>query len=227
MAITNFKLWLAEFLRRNGEGDLTFTSSYPTDATTKEQAAYDYYQLSGQYLLRVLLRYTKNEIDTVAPYFIGSFSSNLTGGSVALPADYDKLYIQSVTSTVSSIVWKTNKCPVDKFDWYATSGHRRSASLYNRYYALKDDNKIYVLPATATAVKFRYIKTVPRVTFATTDDIWSGNFTGILVDGALMLAKGDSNNLQIEQFFMQKLMIYAKTIQIPISKKNETLTEQE
>jgi len=227
MAITNFKLWLAEFLRRNGEGDLTFTSSYPTDATTKEEAAYDYYQLSGQYLLRVLLRYTKNEIDTVAPYFVGSFSSNLTDGSVALPTDYSRLYIQSVVSTLNSIALKTYKCPPDKFDWFAVTGHRRSANAFQRYYAIKDDNKIYVLPATASAIKFRYIKAVPRVTFATSNDIWSSDFTSILIDGALQLAKGDSNNLAIEQFFMQKLMIYAKTVQMPISKKNNTLTEQE
>lgn len=224
MAIDNYKAWLSQFLRRIGAGNHTITSSYPANCPVDEIAANQYYQNAGQYLLRVLLKFTKNEIDTIAPYFIGDFSNALTAGSVALPADYRNIFINSVCFNGSFKPAK--KASPDEVNLLKQTGLRRSATVDNPYYYVEGKN-ITAIPSSFTSVKFKYVKIVPVISFLSVDDIWISDFTPVLVDVSVALQKGDSNNVGIEQFIWSKLTIWSRTIQQPTTKQNNTLIEQE
>lgn len=233
MATTVFKSQVEQFLRRVGQGNVVITLANPTLISnfapeptkfTLDQI-YDYFYFSGLSLFNVLERITKNELNKTLPGFVKRTAElTLTSGNYTVT--------EKIRRIVDPVTIKTS---ADKPGYLipdsivelctASSGMRAISVDYPGYYLR--NGKINCLPTTATKLTFNYIQEVPRLLLSSTaDDIWPDNYSDYLIDGAVMLAKGDSNEIGLEQFYFQKLQSKFAVKSQPITNQNNTQIEQ-
>lgn len=235
MSTPLFKIQAEQFFRRIGAGNITITlgnpstfSPTPTNVTIDQ--LYDYFYFAGQALYTALDRYTKNEVYRHVPNLIKEVQANLTGGNVAGASDIERI-IEPVQVEVSNGVWKEGyNIPHNILDIVRSnsSSIRKITSDYPGYYAV--GNQIYVLPASSLKVKYRYVASIPRIVLSDQSgvkDIFPGNFTPHLIDGAVMLHKGDYNEISLEQFYYQKITNNFKVFANPILAQNNPAIEQQ
>lgn len=233
MPTTNFKRAVQSFLRRVGEGNVTITLANPTTISNFApqpkrfndiEQIYDYFWYSGQGLFRVLDRITKNEVTGVLPNFVKSSSGALSSGEIEI-SDIERI-LDPVKLTIGGIVKIAYRIPDSIIQNVLQSvGLRAVSNDYPGYY-LKG-NKLIAFPTSATAYEATYIKVVPREVLSSVDvDQWSSNFYGLLTDGAVMIAKGDSNEFAVERLFIEKLKMNYQYYQIPVSNQNNPQIEQ-
>lgn len=235
MSTPLFKIQVEQFFRRVGAGSIAVTlgnpstfSPTPTNVTIDQ--VYDYFYVAGQALFTALDRYTRNEIYRHVPNLIKELDLTLTAGKVASPADVERI-IEPVQVEVSTNVWKAAyNIPHGILDIVrsSTPSIRKISSDYPGFYTVAGD--IYVLPTTATKVKGRYVGSVPRIVLSdqsSVKDIFPGNFTPHLIDGAVMVFKGDYNEISLEQFYYQKITNNFKVFANPILAQNNPMIEQQ
>lgn len=233
MPTTNFKRSVESFLRRVGEGNINITLANPTTISnfapqpkrySDIDQIYDYFLYSGQSLFRALDRLTKNEVTGILPNFVKSSSGALSSGEIEI-TDVERI-LDPIKLTIAGVVKIAYRIPDSIIQNVLQSvGLRAVSSDYPGYY-LKG-SKLIAFPTTATNYEAMYIKSVPReVLHSVNADEWSSNFYGLLTDGAVMIAKGDSNESSVERMFMEKLKMNYQYYQIPITNQNNPQIEQ-
>lgn len=233
MPTTNFKRSVESFLRRVGEGNINITLANPTTISNFApqpkryndiDQIYDYFLYSGQSLFRALDRLTKNEVTGILPNFVKSSSGALSSGEVEI-SDIERV-LDPIKLTIGGVTKIAYKIPDSIIQNVLQSvGLRTVSSDYPGYY-LKG-SKLTAFPTSATAYDAIYIKVVPREVLSSASvDEWGSNFYGLLTDGAVMIAKGDSNESSVERMFMEKLKMNYQYYQIPITNQNNPQIEQ-
>lgn len=233
MPTTNFKRACESFLRRMGEGNITITLASPTlignfspqpKRYNDINQIYDYFWFSGQALFRAIDRLTKNEVTSVLPNFFTILSTALTSGQVTI-LDVERI-LDPVKLVISGTTRLAYRIPDSiLLNVLSSSGMRQISAEYPGYY-LKG-NLFTSYPTTATSAEIGYIKSVPReVLDSNGTDAWATNFYSMLVDGAVGMAKGDANEIQLEQLFVQKMKANLQYYQIPISNQTQQLEQK-
>lgn len=233
MPTTVFKSQVEQFLRRVGQGNVVITLANPTLISnfspeptkfTLDQI-HDYFYFSGISLFNVLERITKNELNKTLPGFYKRTAElTLTSGSYTITEKIRRI-IDPVTIKVASVNKPGYLIPDNIIELCISSAGIRTISVDYPGYYLRN-NKINCLPDTATKVTFNYIMEVPRLLLSSVaDDIWPDNYSDLLIDGAVMLAKGDSNEIGLEQFYFQKLQANFAVKSQPITNQNNTQIE--
>jgi hypothetical protein len=235
MATTNYKLSIERFLRRMGEGSVTInlasiSTSYGKFTT---EQIYDYFLESGQCLFRAIDRYTKGEVYKYLPnLYKRVLDQALTSGSYTPTQAIERIVdpVIVVYGTSPEVRVQAVRVPENLLESVINSlGHKTITSSYPGYYL--EDTSIKVFPDSATKITFRYIQSIPRRILApdpTNDDnLFPANFSSMIIDGAVMIAKGDTNDISLENWYMSKLeREYSKLAQ-PISHNKNLLIEQE
>jgi len=234
MATTLFKTQVEQFLRRVGQGNVTITLNNPTTladfSPTPTKFTYnqiiDYFYFSGLTLFNTLERITKNELNKVLPTLSKRIvEATVTSGQVT-PSEPIHKIVDPVTIKINSLNKLGYLIPESIVEHCINSvGIRTISADYPGYYIR--DNKINILPNTATKMTYNFIMPVPRLLLSSIlDDIWPANYSDLLVDGAVMISKGDSNDSALEQYYYQKLQSKFQTKSQPITNQNNTQIEQ-
>lgn len=237
MPTNSFKIEVQHFLRRVGEGNISITLANPTVISshfnpqpqrfTDIELIYDYFLLAGQELFKAIERITKGEVTRLLPSFFKRTQKTLTAGSwtpdIKIERIIDPISVE-VTSGVMKMAYKVPDAILE--DIIQSVGMRTISSETAGYYL--SNNIVKVLPTTSLSITFNYIQSVPRLTLSSVDvDIWPDNYMKMLTDGAVMIAKGDTNETGLEQFYFQKIQGQLQKEQISISHQKNLLLEQE
>ena len=238
MPTTLFRTQVEQFLRRTGSGNCTITLADPTTISNISPAPtqvtldqiYDCFHFSGQALFSALERYTQNEIGKRLPNLLVQQELTLTAGKVEVPSGLERPIEPCLVET-SSGVWrdaylvphsiinlvKANNSPI-----------RKVSADYPGFYII--GNELFVLPESSLKIKLLAIKSVPRLVLSSrsdVNDVFTGNLGKHLVDGAVMIFKGDSNETALEEFFYKKMQGNFREFSLPIRKQSNPEIEQE
>lgn len=237
MATTNFKYQVEQFLRRIGQGNITITLANPTTfalhfspspvGITIDQI-YDAFLFSGQCLFKAYERYSKGEVTKHLPGFQKRLPATSLSSGEWTPDIAIERIIEPVIVRIAGSEKICYKIPDTILEHCInTLGNRSITSDYPGYYIR--DKKISVIPNTATHIRFSYIQSVPRLLLsdqANDVDIWPANDGVLLIDGAVMYFKGDTNESNLEQLFFNRLNIRYKELSVPIQNQNNSAVEQ-
>lgn len=218
MSTPLFKTQVEMYLRAVGEGDITITyTAHVPNNTLKRysfSAIYDNFYSAGLVLLRVLKRLAPNELVTAVPTLKVDDVITLTTNAGTIAADFGHIQYDSVvdTNNVDPIVqilcrrWN----PKLSKEFLKSTGKRLSPSATIPYYEISTTKTVDVYPKTTTFYKITLtgMKALPRLVLSddtTPVDIWNADYTDMLVDGAVALAKGTCNEISLEQFYTSKL----------------------
>lgn len=236
MATPLFKLHVEQFWRRMGEPNVSITLGNPTlvpsgiQRYTNLDQIYDYFWLSGISLFRAIDRFTKQEVGKMLPSFHKSVVDQaLTTGSYT-PTEKIERIIDPVIIEVTSNVKKPGYLiPENVINLCVNgTGLRAISSDYPGYYIA--NGKVNVLPAASLKISFNYIKSVERIILtdqATPVDIWTDNYSEMLIQGACAYAKGDANDVALEAKFYQMLNNSYQISSAPVTNQNNSLIEQQ
>lgn len=254
MATTLFKLQIENFYRGIGEGDVGVTLGTPSTLTKPSGGAaytpvrwtlpkvYDYFWRSGLILLRVIRHSFFDRIDELIPMFVESETVSLTAGigNVSDPIKYDYIFRDAfVKYEVSTgvFVWYLARRSISTLDYETikSTGQRRSPSVEAPVFTITKsgaNQAITVYPIASSIpqfkeITFKFIRALERLEATSTgDDIWPRSLSDILIDGALMIAKGDANDLSVEEYFSRKLAMKIQLFDKPSVRQNTSTIEE-
>lgn len=245
MATETFKLMVQAFLRDNNEGLINITLGNPTtsfsptpqrykfDGVTGDSVVYDYFWLAGVSLFRAIDKYTKGDILRLLPGFRKEKTGvTLTSGSYSLlPADKIERILNPIILTVSGSSYQCNlanpeQATASKVAIATSSTKRRKPTISTPLYYI-ENGAIKVITNTLTqsgTITFSYISSVPRIMLNSTslyNDIWTDNWSDMLIEGATMLAKR-TNSSELTQMYFNQLQTKYKSLEVPSVNVNNT-----
>lgn len=237
MATTNFKYQVEQFLRLMSNEERTIDLTNPLNTTGVNapsirhsvQSIYDYFHNSGLALFRVLKKLTAEDLYRLDFYISEVVTIGSGVGTITLK--FDQILDDALVTISGAKVSARRYSPSDALAYSTTTGKRKSPSLESPKFEIKkisNVTKVAVYPTTGiTDIELRGLAVVERLTLSNSlSDIWSANFNDILTQGAVMLAKGDANQVDLAQYFAQELNFKYSLYSKQQMKSNNSLIEE-
>jgi len=193
------------------------------------QSIYDYFWTSGQSLFRVLKKMTTDDLTRLEFYV--SDSITLTSGVGSLALNFDTVWDDASALISASRVPARRYTPQEVILYSTTTGKRKSPSLEAPKFEIKSVSnvrKVLVYPTSGvTSIELRGLAVVERIVLSNTNpDIWNTNLSDMLVQGAVIFAKGDGNQTDLVQYFAQELNVKSLMYQRKVVNQNNSLIEE-
>lgn len=225
-----YKIQIENFYRDIGEGDVevvlgspstlkkpTGGSAYTPSRWSLKQVA-DCFWRSGLILRRVIKQLNSPELNRIIPSLVREEQVNLTSGVGALASNtkYDHIYDIATADYLnadSSHTYVNCHRAIDNLSYEInTTGLRRSPTIESPVFQIIDDKTVKVYPLSGgSAPKFDklILSYLPAIeSFLPTDsgtDKWNVSLSDLLIDGAVMIAKGQTGDNSIKRYMLQEL----------------------
>lgn len=225
-----YKIQIENFYRDIGEGDVevvlgspstlkkpTGGSAYTPSRWTLKQVA-DCFWRSGLALRRVIKLLNSPELNRIIPSLIQEEVVVLTDGAGSLNSNvkYDHIYdiaVVDYTQTDPAHTYINCQRVPDNINYELKStGLRRSPTIESPVFQITEDKTVTVYPLFGSSnpriasITLSYLPAIE--TFLPTSsgkDMWNVALSDLLIDGAVMIAKGQSADLSVKQFMMNEL----------------------
>lgn len=193
------------------------------------QSMYDYFYNSKLALFRVLKKLTAEDLYRLDFYV--SEVVTIGSGVGTLSIKFDQVLDDGLATIGGEKVPARRYSPSDALAYSTTTGKRKSPSLESPKFEIKklsNVTKVAVYPTTGiTDIEIRGLAVVEREILSNSlNDLWNPNFNDIIVNGAVMLAKADGNQIDLGQYFAQELNFKYSLFGKQQVKSNNSLIEE-
>lgn len=195
------------------------------------QSIYDYFWTSGQSLFRVLKKMTTD--DLIRLEFYRSDVITLSSGIGSLAVTFDTIFddAKCIITSGSVQVGARRYTPQEVSMYSTTTGKRKSPTLEAPRFEVKTITgvrKVTVYPLSGiTSIELWGLAVVERMVLSNVNfDIWNANLSDMLVQGAVIMAKGDGNQTDLVQYFAQELNVKSLLYQRKPMNQNNSLIEE-
>lgn len=225
-----YKIQIENFYRDIGEGDVEVvlgspsTLKKPTGGASYTPARWslkhvaDCFWRSGLILRRVIKLLNSPELNRIIPSLIQEEPVTLTDGIGALASNvkYDDIsdiaVVDYIDASGTHSYVNCHRVPENVNYELKSTGLRRSPTAESPVFQITEDKKVTVYPiygATNPRIATITLTFLPAIeTFLPTDtgkDKWNVALSDLLIDGAVMIAKGQTGDNAVKRYMLQEL----------------------
>lgn len=239
MATTIYNKQIEAFYRIVGEGDITVVNAANSSSLTKGvvtnyipkrwtlDEVYDLFWRAGLSLYRVLKAVDYRKVAKLLPSFFTTEDVSLTSNAGSITGKYDFIYEQAlavITGNPDTVLL----CPIIPFEELGNvininTTYRKAPTATSPKFSLLNPFAVKVYPATPSYNKLRIsgVLAVQRLIACTSNsDSWNENFSDLLISGAVKLAKTETGELGVAEYFSRELQLNYSLVKQKPTKNN-------
>lgn len=229
MATTIYNKQIEWFYRSVGEGDLTVVNGASSSTLNKGavvgytpkrwslEEVYDLFWAAGMFVYRALKAFDFEKVVKLVPSLLTTEEVTLTANAGTISKSFDFVYDRaSVYKSPNTYVAKKISEMEAVETILLSSGFRKSPTETNPKFIIENNRSIKVYPLTGahTKITIRGVLAVERLVACTNNsDTWNSNYSDLLKNVAVMIAKGDAGDTQIQQYLMGQIQMELQLLQ--------------